>query len=359
MYSHHLYIHFLKQVLWICHTGKKCEDVFESLKITKEQASNREASTRDQAKSKTWFLYRAGRVTASKFKAAAHTDLSQPSQSLINSVCYPERYKFSSKATRWGCDHEKTAREAYFHKVVLCHLNLTITDRGLVIHPDYPYLGATPDGFVKCSCCGCGVIEIKCSFSCNDRSFLQAIGEKNFCLERSEDDSFVLKKQHAYFYQCQLQMQMCAVYFCDFVIWKSDELVINRIKRNDAFLMETIDKATKFFKYGILPELVGKWYTRSPQIMDPSSSQASTSASPGKETDTPETWSYCNTEESGTMIFCDNEKCPIKWFHVNCLKITNIPKKKWFCPDCRKEKTTSRRKKITLMAQQNHRNYIM
>ena len=163
--------------------------------------------------------------------------------------------------------------------MVLCHLNLTITDRGLVIHPDYPYLGATPDGFVKCSCCGCGVIEI------------------------------------------------------------------NRIKRNDAFLMETIDKATKFFKYGILPELVGKWYTRSPQIMDPSLSQACTSASPGKETDTPETWCYCNTEESGTMIFCDNERCPIKWFHVNCLKITNIPKKKWFCPDCRKEKTTSRKKK--------------
>ena len=102
----------------------KCEDVFESLKITKEQASNIEASTRDQAKSKTWFRYRAGRVTASKFKAAAHTDLSQPSQSLINSVCYPERYKFSSKATRWGCDHEKTATFIKWYYVTLISLLL-------------------------------------------------------------------------------------------------------------------------------------------------------------------------------------------------------------------------------------------
>ena len=60
---------------------KKCEGVFESLKITKEQAGNIDASTHAKARSKTWFRYRAGRVTASKFKVAAHTDLSHPSQS--------------------------------------------------------------------------------------------------------------------------------------------------------------------------------------------------------------------------------------------------------------------------------------
>ena len=100
-----------------CDLLNKCEEVFESLTITNEQARNIEASTRDQAQSKTWFHYRAGRVTASKFKAAAHTDLSQPSQYLIKSICYPESYKFSNKATRWGCEHERTAREAYFCKV--------------------------------------------------------------------------------------------------------------------------------------------------------------------------------------------------------------------------------------------------
>ena len=338
-----------------CDLLKKCEEVFESLAITNEQARNIEASTRDQTHSKMWFRYRAGRVTASNFKAAAHTDLSQPSQSLIKCICYPESYRFSSKATEWGCEHEKIAREAYFQKVAKSHLNLTITEKGLVIHPEYPHLGASPDGYIECHCCGCGVIEIKCPFSCRDHSFLEAIGENRFCLESSENGSYILKRQHPYFYQVQLQMKMCDVKFCDFIVWRSDELVVIRIERDDSFLMEAIDKATKFYKYGILPELVGKWYTRTPSIAVPStqatssglSSQASRASAllPSPQTstsvslsqgDSQETWCYCKTEESGTMILCENEHCPIKWFHVECLRISNIPKKKWFCPTCRK-----------------------
>ena len=85
------------------------------------------------------------------------------------------------------CEHEKTARQAYFHKVAGSHLNLTVTARGLVIHPKYPHLGASLDGYVKWSCCGCGVIEIKCPISCKDHSFHEAIGENNICLQSSED----------------------------------------------------------------------------------------------------------------------------------------------------------------------------
>ena len=99
-----------------CDLLKKCEEVFESLMITNEQARNIEVSTRDQVQSKTWFRYRAGRVTASKFKAAAHTDLSQPSQSLIKCICYPESYRFSSKATRWGVSMKKMPGKHTFIK---------------------------------------------------------------------------------------------------------------------------------------------------------------------------------------------------------------------------------------------------
>ena len=256
-----------------------------------------------------------------------------------------------------GCEHEKRAREAYFHKVASNHLNLTINVRGLVIHPEYPHLGASPDGYVKFYCCGCGVIEIKCPFSCKDRSFLEAIGEKSFCLEGSEDGSYIMKQQYAYFYQVQLQTKLCDVSFCEFVIWKSDELIVCRIERDDTFLTEAIDKATNFCKYGILPELVGKWYTCIQPI-----EQATNSVKHHhmlqlcnhytklllvhhQGDNNQEMWCYCKTEESGTMIFCENEQCPIKWFHVKCLRITNIPKTKWFCPECRRDKKTRTSKK--------------
>lgn len=85
----------------------KCEDVFQQTTITEQQCKNIEASTRTQAHSKLWFRFRAGRVTASKFKAACHTDLSQPSPSLVKSICYPENCLFTTTATQWGCHHKK------------------------------------------------------------------------------------------------------------------------------------------------------------------------------------------------------------------------------------------------------------
>ena len=105
---------------------KTCEESFASIRVTQQQAKHLEAVTRRQADSKTWFQYRAGRVTASKFKAAAHTNKSSPSQSLIKTICYPESHKFTSEATRWGCTHEESARDAYFRNSKDHHTNFKI-----------------------------------------------------------------------------------------------------------------------------------------------------------------------------------------------------------------------------------------
>ena len=55
------------------------EMAFNSLSITEDQAKQIETTTCDQVHYKLWFRYRAVCVTASKFKAAASTDQSQPS----------------------------------------------------------------------------------------------------------------------------------------------------------------------------------------------------------------------------------------------------------------------------------------
>ena len=283
-------------------------------------------------------------MTASKFKAAACTDLSQPSQSLLKVVCYPESYRFSTIATRWGCEHEKTARDAYVKKIVDSHVNFIASDRGLVIHPQFPHFGATPDGFIKCDCCGCGVIEVKCPFSCKSRSFLEASEDTTFCLEIA-DGKYNLKRKHAYFYQIQLQMKLCEVEYGDFIVWSGEELVVLRIEKDEAFLREAMDKATSFFKYGVLPELLAKWYTRLPlQDSLELRPSESTTSSTRHETTTERHYCYCNEVESGEMIGCDDENCFIQWFHVDCLKIKTIPKGAWYCPECRK-KTKKKRTK--------------
>ena len=89
-------------------------------------------------------------------QAAAHTNLEQPSLSLIKVICYPDCHRFQTQATRWGCDHEKTARESYLRRAQDHHLNFTVSESGLIINPKYPYLGATPDGCINCDCCEYG-----------------------------------------------------------------------------------------------------------------------------------------------------------------------------------------------------------
>lgn len=87
-----------------------CKNV--EISVSEEQAKAVEAAKRDQASSKLWFPFRAGRITASKMKTTCCTDPNQPAQRFIKSVCYPESYKCTSKATTWGCNHEKFGWQA-------------------------------------------------------------------------------------------------------------------------------------------------------------------------------------------------------------------------------------------------------
>ncbi|XP_002154790.1 inhibitor of growth protein 1 isoform X1 [Hydra vulgaris] len=46
------------------------------------------------------------------------------------------------------------------------------------------------------------------------------------------------------------------------------------------------------------------------------------------------TYCLCNSISYGDMIGCDNDDCPIEWFHFGCVNLTHKPKGKWFCPSC-------------------------
>ena len=244
---------------------RECDITFTKLTLNQEQARNIELYTRGQELSKDWFRYRTGRVTASRLQSFVPT---RPSISLIKAICYPESTQFSTKATRWGCEHEKTAQEAYLQKIVGEHSDLSISDRGLVIDPRYPHLGATPDGFITCSCCGSGVVEVKCPFCCTEKSFSEASSSSSFSLESTGDGSFKLKETHAYFYQIQLQMRLCEVKYGDFVILSEQELIVLRIAVDDELLDCAIEQATHFLRHCLLSELLGKWYTRAPGVQD-------------------------------------------------------------------------------------------
>ena len=201
-------------------------------------------------------------------------------------------------------------------------------------------------------CCGKGVVEVKCPYKYKDKSFKEASEESTFYLSCTAGGGFTLKNKHAYYYQVQLQMKVCEVDYCDFVVWRPGELVVLRISPNKSFIDSAVDKATTFYKSGVLPELIGKWYSRPQKVCVDSATSVTaptcnnsnasssvtalaTSNTTEDKTDGNEKWCFCQMEERGTMIGCDNESCSISWYHIDSLNLQNIPSGKWYCPDCR------------------------
>lgn len=125
------------------------EDLVESVKstmqsyqVTNDEICNLEKETRLQSKCTLWSVHRAGRITATNFKLAVHTNPNQPFISLVKKLCYPQQHAFTSSATRWGCEHETTAVEEFFDWFTLEHENPELSGCGFVINKNYPFLGA-------------------------------------------------------------------------------------------------------------------------------------------------------------------------------------------------------------------------
>ena len=81
---------------------QECLKKFMTLGITSDEVNLIETHTRKQANSNIWFKPQSGVITASNFKACCHSDVSQPSKSLIMQVCYPARNNFKTAATEYG-----------------------------------------------------------------------------------------------------------------------------------------------------------------------------------------------------------------------------------------------------------------
>ena len=143
-----------------CLNYKELVDYYQNVNITMtaEQQSNVEVATRKQHLLENWFLFRTGRITASKIYRVCHTTVTNPSISLIKEICYPESHKFKSQATKWGCDHERIALNNYYNLMEEPHENFSANECGFLISLTVPYIGASPDALVSCNCCGNGCL---------------------------------------------------------------------------------------------------------------------------------------------------------------------------------------------------------
>ena len=236
------------------------ERLVQALKVTLKQQMLVQEATKNQSSNEKWFAYRKGRITASIFKDAVHkvndnlTVINRhKSKSIIAKVCGYNSY-FESKATQWGVANEPVARNLYRNSNMTKHSNFIVTEPGFFIDINFPFIGASPDGLINCSCHDPGVLEIKCPWSARDLTIKEYAISKQSCLEVTDGVTH-LKKNHQYFYQVQCQMMCTKLGWCDFFLYTTKDNFTERIYYDQDFMEGSMGKATITYKELIFPEI--------------------------------------------------------------------------------------------------------
>ena len=65
-----------------------------------------------------------------------------------------------------------------------------------------------------------------------------------------------LKRQHAYFYQIQLQLYVTECTWCDLVVWTPEDVFVQRIAKEEGFVEGHLPKLKKFYFDHLLPAVL-------------------------------------------------------------------------------------------------------
>ena len=229
-----------------------------SLTYTHDDVRLIEQHTRDQ-NGTLWALQRRGRLTASKFHRiytrmnTYDSDSSADMSSVISDVLQYTTPSSEIKHLKYGRRLESTARKSYTKMLEKGgHHDVSVTVCGLFIDNELPYIGASPDGIVTCSCCPKRVLEIKCPTSCMHSP---PVADNVECLTQA-DGKTALKKNHKYFTQTMGQMAVTKLCCADFFVYSDRGCHLERITYDDNLWQTILKQLQKFFVTFIVPELI-------------------------------------------------------------------------------------------------------
>lgn len=191
------------------------------LQVTPEQVESISKYTQG---SPEWLQSRVGRITASNFGAAMGVNMYMSPRGLLKQLLWGGFV--GNVATRWGSDHEETARLQYVENMnseiaAQCStldddetlVSIEVEETGLIINPERPWMGNSPDGIItltyKSGRCEKGLLEIKCPFK----------------------KQFYLPNPVPTYYNAQIQGTMgnLNLNWCDFVVWTPTGTQVTRV----------------------------------------------------------------------------------------------------------------------------------
>lgn len=204
----------------------------QSLETTLDIARKIEAATREQSDSVEWHRIRKLRITSSRFREVCHVRGPSSSEHLADRI---HRGAAQTAAMKRGLSLEPVAIQEYCKTK-----NTNYWPCGFVIHPDAPWLGSSSDGVVfdPTEKPPFGLLEIKCP---NSKSYVDCSYLKMHC------GNMQLKSQHSYYWQVQGQLLITGMEWCDFVVFAENDMLIQRIYRDNEVARIIREKGDYFF----------------------------------------------------------------------------------------------------------------
>ena len=224
--------------------------------------------TTEQSKSLSWHNERLLRMTASTSKQTCsfgekirggNIHSMKPMANYIKLKLWFAK-NIQTQDMKYGLSEEPNARKAYMDTA-----DSTVVETGMWVNVDFLFLGASPDGLIIENNEAVGLLEIKCLKIMKDLTVLELIekiekhqlsttliGRQCFKLV---DGKLILKVNHKFYYQTQLQMLVTGLPFCDFVLHTpKGPPSIQRIQQDIPFQMEMARNISVFWKKVFIPE---------------------------------------------------------------------------------------------------------
>jgi putative phage-type endonuclease len=181
-----------------------------------------------EQRSPEWFAARKGRITGSMVGAALGLDPNTSRDEAMRRMVrayqgLPSEF-VGNIATSWGTNHEEEAREAFEYDQ-----GLTVTPATFVVHPTLPWLGASPDGYVR----NYALLEIKCPYGLRDKT--KPVPFKS------------IKEQPHYYAQMQIQMYCADRVACYFWQWTPNDAAMEIVDINYTWIKENVPKLEAFY----------------------------------------------------------------------------------------------------------------
>ena len=214
-----------------------------------------ETITRGQCENNEWFTHRQGRITASLFSSVMHFKFRDAPENYILKLVMGKGNNYRVPSLAFGREHEPIARQQYFQRGKKVHRGFKVKTCGLIIDSDHPYIGASPDGLVSCSCCGNGTIEIKCSYTYQNETPDTACADDHYHVFKDANGDIKLKHSSSWYLQIQGQMGVCKLKYCDFILYTRKGIAVDRVHFDPQVYDEIVTKCKKFFELYVLNKL--------------------------------------------------------------------------------------------------------